>query len=62
MAAIDWTPLFNSYKGQWVALKDDEVTVIAHGDNASEVWKEACLIIKKPMLVQVPSDLIPYAG
>ena len=60
--AIDWTKLFKQYKGQWVALKDDEKTVIAHGNNAKEVWDKARRVAPKPILMQVPTDLVAYVG
>ena len=60
--AIDWTDLFTRYKGQWVALEDDETTVIAHGKDARKVWDEARKTVAKPILMQVPTDLMPYVG
>lgn len=62
MSVIDWTDLFKDYKGMWVALKDDEKTVIAHGEKASEVWAEAKKIIPKPILMQVPSEMVAFVG
>jgi len=56
--AIDWTELFNDYKGEWVALKDDEKTVIAHGTSAIEVWNKARKTAPKPILMQVPDRVI----
>lgn len=60
--ATDWTKLFENYKGQWVALEDDEKTVIAHGKNAQEVWDEARKKISKPILMQVPDEVLAYVG
>ena len=34
--ATDWTHIFKRYKGQWVALADDETTVIAAAATARE--------------------------
>ncbi len=31
MVATDWTKIYKNYQGLWVALKDDEETVIASG-------------------------------
>lgn len=61
--AIDWTKIFIKYKGLWVALKDDEKTVISSGKTAKEAWKRA----KKsgydlPILFKVPTKIIPYIG
>lgn len=63
MTKDDLTPLYKNYKGQWVALKDDEVTVISHGKKAKSVWEEAQTKgYKKPILFKVPSKLLPYVG
>lgn len=63
MSEINWTPLYKKYKGQWVALAQDEVTVISHGKNAKTVWSEA---IKKvsftPVLLKIPTKNIAYIG
>ena len=59
--AKDWTHLFELYRGKWVALADDETTVLASGASAKEVhevaphssWKE----IRAPAAThEVPSD------
>src|SRR6202035_3291693 len=34
LEAKDWSPLFPRYRGQWVALADDEVTVLASAPTA----------------------------
>lgn len=60
--AIDWTELFENYKGEWVALQDDEKTVIAHGKDAKKVWDEARKKVTKPILMQVPTDVLAYVG
>jgi len=60
--AIDWTQLFDKYKGQWVALKDDEKTVIASGKSAKEVWDKARQKVPKPILMQVPEEVLAYVG
>ena len=38
--AIDWTKNFKKYKGLWVALKKDQVTVVASGKTAKEVLEQ----------------------
>ncbi|OVE79314.1 hypothetical protein BVY00_00600 [bacterium G20] len=60
--AIDWTDLFKKYKGEWVALKDDEKTVIAHGKDVKKVWNDARKTVPKPILMQVPTDVLAYVG
>lgn len=56
MLAIDWTDLSKKYKGHWIALKNDEKTVVASGKNAVRVYDEA---LKKgveiPILYKVPT-------
>ena len=61
--AIDWTNIFKKYKGQWVALKDDEKTVLASGQSAKEAWDKAQKKgFKKTILTRMPAKLIPYVG
>jgi hypothetical protein len=61
--AIDWTKLYKKYKGLWVALKGDEVTVVASGKTLREAAEKAkekgC---KNPIMHKVPAKLIPYIG
>lgn len=63
MSAIDWTDIFKKYKGLWVALEDDEHTVISSGKTAKEAWEKA---IKsghdKPILTRMPEEIVPYIG
>lgn len=61
--AIDWTQIYNKYKGLWVALAEDEQTVVGAGKTAKEALAEA----KKsghtdPILSRLPEQLIPYVG
>jgi hypothetical protein len=61
--AIDWTKIFNKYKGLWVALKDDEKTVISSGKTAKEAWDKAKKTgYEKPILTKMPTKIIPYVG
>lgn len=61
MSAIDWTKIVNKYKGLWVALKDDEVTVISSGNTAKEAWDKAQTKgFKKPILAHMPSKIMPF--
>jgi hypothetical protein len=32
--SIDWTEIYNKYKGRRVALEDDEQTVVESGESA----------------------------
>ena len=61
--AIDWTKIFQKYKGSWVALKSDEKTVVASGKTAKEAWDQAQKKgFKKPILAHMPAKLISYVG
>ena len=61
--AKDWTKIYNKYKGLWVALADDETTVLGSGKTV----KEAVLKAKKksnqtPYLFHVPKKDILFVG
>ena len=61
--AIDWTKIYKKYKGLWVALKDDEKTVVASGKSVKEVMDKSqkkCYL--QPILFRVPTKIIPYVG
>ena len=61
--AIDWTKIYEKYKGLWVALKDDEKTVVASGETVKEVMEEAKKEgYQEPILFKVPTEIIPYIG
>ncbi len=61
--AIDWTNIYKKYKGLWVALKDDEVSVIASGKTVKEVMnKSQNEGFSEPILFKVPERIIPYIG
>ncbi len=61
--AIDWTKIYKKHKGLWVALKKDEVTVIASGKTAREALEKARKKgYKMPILTNVPTEIITYVG
>jgi hypothetical protein len=61
--AIDWTKIYKKYKGLWVALLDDEQTVVGSGKTAKEAWEEAKRKgYKKPILTRMPEKLVTYVG
>ena len=61
--AIDWTDIYKKYKGLWVALKDDEQTVIAVGKTVDAVMDGAQKKgYKQPILTKMPKRLITYVG
>jgi hypothetical protein len=61
--AIDWTEIYQNYKGRWVALEDDEQTVVGSGESAREVLDDAREKgYEQPILTRMPEDLIPFVG
>ncbi|MDP3741093.1 MAG: DUF5678 domain-containing protein [bacterium] len=61
--AIDLTKIYQKYKGLWVALKDDKVTVVAAGKTVKEVLDEASAKgFIDPILFKVPTRIIPQIG
>ena len=53
----------NKYKGLWVALADDESTVLASGVSASEAFEQAKKAgHKDPILTHLPHELTAYVG
>lgn len=61
--AIDWTEMYKKYKGKWVALAEDEKTVIASGKSVQDT---RTLASKKgednPILLKVPVKQMTYIG
>ncbi len=63
MKVIDWTHLYKNYKGKWVALKDDEVTVISSGKSLDEAAEKAEKKgFKNPIFYSVPNKQLPFIG
>ena len=63
MAAIDLTDIYKKYKGKWVALAEDEQTVLESGEKATTVYEKAkARGYKKPILMKIPKEIIPYVG
>lgn len=61
--AIDWTPIYEKYKGQWVTLKDDEETVISSGTTAKEALEKArAKGYNDPILAKMPLTLDYFVG
>jgi hypothetical protein len=58
----DWTHLFENYRGKWVALADDEVTVLAAADTAKEAHAAGLKKSSLPILYRVPETLEAFAG
>lgn len=62
MRAIDWSKIYKKYRGLWVALKDDEVSVITSGKDAKKVWVEAKKAYPNPILTKMPRKLTYFVG
>ena len=61
--AVDWTKIYEKYRGLWVALEDDEETVIASGETAKEAFEKARgKGYERPILTRMPEELITYVG
>jgi hypothetical protein len=61
--AIDWTHIHRKFKGFWVALDDDEKTVLGSGKTAKEALNKAQEKgHEAPILTHMPSTLINYIG
>lgn len=58
----DWSHLFEQYRGKWVALADDEVTVRAAGATAKEAHRAALKHTSMPVLYRVPDTLEALTG
>lgn len=63
MQATDWTKIYKNYQGLWVALKNDETTVISSGKSLKETSEKA---LKKgfsdPIFMQVPQKPAYFIG
>ena len=61
--SIDWTDMYAKYKGFWVTLKDDEITVISKGKTPQEALKIAEEKgYPDPYLTRVPEEVVSYVG
>ena len=61
--AIDWTKIYKKYKGLWVALAEDETTVLGAGKTVSAALIAAKKKSKKlPFLTRVPERIVSYVG
>ncbi|HBT81127.1 TPA: hypothetical protein DEB04_00155 [Candidatus Giovannonibacteria bacterium] len=61
--AKDWTKIWEKYKGLWVALDEDEETVLGAGKTVREALEEAKKKTDKtPYLTRMPEKLVAYVG
>lgn len=59
---IDWTHLVEHYRGKWVALADDETTVVAAGETPREAYEAGLKHVPSPILYQVPATDDYFVG
>ncbi len=63
MRVIDRTAMAKKYKGKWVALKDDRITVVASGDSAKQVLDIAHKKgVAMPLITRMPRTLRRFIG
>lgn len=61
--AIDWTTIQRQYGGMWVALGEDEITVVASGKTAKKALEKAQEGgHDRPILTHMPDRLSVYVG
>lgn len=60
--AKDWTHLFENYRGKWVALAEDDTTVIASGATAKEAHHVAAKTAGQHFLLRVPETVDIFVG
>lgn len=61
--AIDWTKIYEKYKGLWVALKSDEETVVGSGKTLKDALGEARKNgYENPIVTRMPNNLSAYVG
>lgn len=63
MKAIDWTPIQKKYPGMWVAVLDDQETVVGSGKTVNEALERAHRSgHKDPIIMKLPTEVMPYIG
>ena len=63
MRFIDWTKLYEKYKGLWVALDGDNETVVGKGATAEQALEEAkSKGFAEAALTYIPQEVIAFAG
>ena len=59
----DWSKLYRKYNGLWVALANDELTVLGVGKTVKEaVEKAKRKSSQTPILTRMPETLDAFAG
>jgi hypothetical protein len=59
----DWTNIQKKYKGLWVALADDDKTVLGSGKTLREALVQAKdKTDKTPFVTRMPIEIVPFVG
>ena len=60
---INWENIFKNYRGLWVALAEDEKTVVASSKDAKEAYRQAVKKgLKVPIMFSVPLEIKSHIG
>jgi len=63
MKFIDWTKLYEKYKGLWVALDADNETVVGKGATVEQALEEAkSKGFAEAAITYIPQEVIAFAG
>ena len=63
MKLIDWTALYTKYKGLWVALDEDNETVVGSGNSVDAALTEArSKGFANAAVTYVPHEVITFVG
>ncbi len=59
----DWTNIYKKYKGSWIALEDDQETVIAAAKDVKSALKlSESRGNSDPILFRVPDKIVDFVG
>lgn len=60
---MDFTRIYQQYKGLWVALSSDEKKVLGRGKTVKAAVRQAQQNgVRTPYLFKVPTKIIPYVS
>ncbi|MBI2623142.1 MAG: hypothetical protein HYW65_01020 [Candidatus Liptonbacteria bacterium] len=61
--SISWVEIYRKYKGLWVALAEDEKTVVASSKEAKDAYEKARKKgVEVPIMFNVPSEFKSHVG
>ena len=59
----DWTKIQKKYRGLWVALADDDKTVLGSGKTLKEALARAReKTDRMPFVTRMPLEIVPFVG